>query len=442
MGFHKLLARQLRKIPNLNWENSPELQQLLRAVDEAYHQADADRMMLTRSIDLSSRELNVANRELMIKGDRLKRSCEVTVDLYHASSDEEGFERVLSELRKEKQIELAQILDIRKSPGQREVVEISQRLFLYENSADVAREVLIPVTGSENSTYAVLHLVAAQDRVIDKDLQLWVENLANGLGIWVEIQLQKRELEEHRAQAVNGSKMASLGLMAGGVAHEINNPLAVISLLAEEMVDLLGDESLSPTELKAELSQSLQKVSRTTERIAKIVKGLRSFSRDSTHDPVARVTFANLLDQTTSFCMERFRLRSVNLIVDPIEPELWMECREAQISQVLLNLLNNAFDAVQGSENAWVRISHSTTESEIVIQIRDSGKGISPEVSEKLFQPFFTTKSVGKGTGLGLNISHAIARAHDGELFVDRTDPNTCFVLRLPREQKIQREAS
>jgi C4-dicarboxylate-specific signal transduction histidine kinase len=102
---------------------------------------------------------------------------------------------------------------------------------------------------------------------------------------------------------------------------------------------------------------------------------------------------------------------------------------------VLVNLLHNADDAIAQLEKKWIRICVSQQKNFVEIKVIDSGAGISAAVNQKLFQPFFTTKAIGKGTGMGLSISLGIMRAHGGECFVDSTCPNTCFVLRLPQKQ-------
>jgi signal transduction histidine kinase len=113
-----------------------------------------------------------------------------------------------------------------------------------------------------------------------------------------------------------------------------------------------------------------------------------------------------------------------------------------QISQVLLNLLNNAFDAVQSLANKWVRIEVSTGPDLISIAVTDGGRGIPREIAEKAMQPFFTTKPVGKGTGLGLSISNAIAEAHRGRLWIDSRGPNTRIVLSVPRTHSSREETT
>lgn len=112
--------------------------------------------------------------------------------------------------------------------------------------------------------------------------------------------------------------------------------------------------------------------------------------------------------------------------------EIKISCHPAQISQIILNLLNNSFDAVSVLEEKWVRLVVKENKNDVEIQVTDSGKGIPYEYQSKLTQPFFTTKASGKGTGLGLSISQVIAEAHHGELYLDKESKNTRFIVKLP----------
>ncbi len=115
--------------------------------------------------------------------------------------------------------------------------------------------------------------------------------------------------------------------------------------------------------------------------------------------------------------------------------DLPFECRPAQVLQVLVNLLNNAFDAIQNNTEKWVRLGVEDAGDQLVISVTDSGKGIPSETAQQTLQAFFTTKPPGKGTGLGLSLSREIAESHHGSLTIDTKKPNTCFVLRLPKKQ-------
>jgi len=235
-------------------------------------------------------------------------------------------------------------------------------------------------------------------------------------------------ITQQQQSLIASAKMSALGEMAGGVAHEINNPLAIIQTLSSQVEEEVGEECID----REFLSDTASTLVKMTERIAKIVQGLRAFSRNGNQDSRAEIKVHKLFEETLGFCRERFKNNGVDLLVDEFDETLRFEGREVQISQVILNLLNNSHDAIAALAEKWIRISVSVKFEHLEIRIMDSGKGIAPELYEKIFQPFFTSKEIGKGTGLGLSISLGIVREHHGDLQLEKDSANTCFVIRLP----------
>ena len=240
--------------------------------------------------------------------------------------------------------------------------------------------------------------------------------------------LRKLELE-HRKQ-LQVQKMSSLGEMAAGVAHEINNPLAIILAKLELIRQSLngkipaGDPSFA----------TIGRVEETANRIAKIVRSLRSFSRDVSHDPTEAVTIDKVIEDTLELCQQRFKDAGIELKVR-IEPGLVVNGRPVELSQVLLNLLNNAFDAIRGQKNSWIEIRVAQIQNErkeVQIIVEDSGPGIPEPIADKIFQPFFTTKDIGKGTGLGLSVSKGIIESQGGKLTLIGGTGHTTLEILLP----------
>lgn len=245
-------------------------------------------------------------------------------------------------------------------------------------------------------------------------------------------------LEEQRTSIITSSKLSSLGEMAGGVAHEINNPLAVIQGRSEQIGRIL---SRQPVDLDRAIVLN-QNIQDTISRIAKIVKGLRTFARNAENDPMGSSQIREVIESTMDLCRERFRANGVHVQIGPI-PDVVIECRETQIAQVLVNLLNNSYDAIRDLKVKWIRVEFSVSQSMIEMKVTDSGPGISKDIQEKIMQPFFTTKPVGQGTGLGLSISSSIIDEHGGKLFLNTESPNTQFVILLPVKagQQVVRSA-
>lgn len=239
-------------------------------------------------------------------------------------------------------------------------------------------------------------------------------------------------LDQQRSQMITASKLTSLGEMAGGVAHEINSPLNIIQARASDLQEIAESQASVDSGIVLKATGSIL---RTGERIMSIVRGLRTFARDGTADPFERTSVQIIIDDTLSLCRERFAVNGIRVEVSIGDPNLHIECRRVQISQILINLLNNAFDAVKDLPERWIALAVSDAVSSVEIDVTDSGPGIPEEIAEKVLQPFFTTKPIGKGSGLGLSVSSAIAQTHHGNLRIISCGKGTHIVLSLPKQQ-------
>jgi C4-dicarboxylate-specific signal transduction histidine kinase len=240
----------------------------------------------------------------------------------------------------------------------------------------------------------------------------------------------EQELESARQQAVVSSRLAALGTMAGGVAHEINNPLGIIHALASDLKENVAGRGLPSHEFVARKSQM---ICDTADRIARIVKSLRQISREADGDPFRPTSLADIVAQTLEICRAKFKNNGVDLLLPRAVPELNVFVREVQIAQALLNLLQNAFDAVVGQKGQrWVRVDVQPVRGSVVISVIDSGPGIPSEIRSRMMEPFFTTKPVGQGVGLGLSVSKTIAEDHGGSLEYSEDKGYTRFSLVLP----------
>jgi C4-dicarboxylate-specific signal transduction histidine kinase/integral membrane sensor domain MASE1 len=244
-----------------------------------------------------------------------------------------------------------------------------------------------------------------------------------------------QDLTEQKArdlQLIHSSKMASLGEMASGVAHEINNPLAIIGAKVYRISQILSKESMTSEPLTRELDE----IGKTVRRIANIIKGLKTFSRNGDDDPLISCQLSTVIDDTLYVCSERFKNMGIELLLDQV-PDQAVYIRPTQISQVLLNLLNNAYDAIVNLDKKWIRISYTLLkDGMLAVSVSDSGVKIPDEVAERIMQPFFTTKEIGKGTGIGLSISKGIMQSHGGDLRLDRAADHTTFIFTVPCEKR------
>ncbi|CAN5584544.1 hypothetical protein BH10BDE1_BH10BDE1_34360 [soil metagenome] len=255
---------------------------------------------------------------------------------------------------------------------------------------------------------------------------------------------QLKELENERrdyeVKFVAASKMSSLGEMAAGIAHEINNPLAIISGKTSLLQIRIERGGFEPTKFLEDLNA----INNTVERIAKTVRGLLSFARQNTADEAQSTCLQKIVETTLDLCREKLRSHGVDLRLD-LGDDVDVSVQDHQISQILLNLLNNANDAIFAVENRWISIKVEVLAECARIRISDSGPKISDAIAGRLMNPFFTAKEIGKGTGLGLSISKGLAEINGGTLTFDRAAANTTFVLELPiagRTVVIERKVS
>lgn len=238
-----------------------------------------------------------------------------------------------------------------------------------------------------------------------------------------------RELDLQRSKSLESAKLASLGEMAGGIAHEINNPLAVINTRARHVQRALN---AAPPDVASAIKFA-QIIEQTSNRIASIISGLRSFSRNGEKDPFEICKLESVLEDVLSLCSENMRNSGIQLTLTQRNSELQFHGRSVQISQVFINLLNNARDAIANMPEKWIEVSVESGSDHIKIRFIDSGHGIPENLHHKIMQPFYTTKAVGHGTGLGLSISKGIIEDHGGTLEIDRGCKNTCFIVTLPK---------
>ena len=237
-------------------------------------------------------------------------------------------------------------------------------------------------------------------------------------------------IAEQQMMLVQASKLSALGEMASAIAHEINNPLQVI-LGRCEILDMLAQDDGSNS-LSNDVLESIKLIDSMSQRISRIVRSLQSLSRDQRQDPAEDRDARAIVRETLILCEQRLRSQVERFeVLLPTEPVL-ISCRPTEISQVLLNLLNNACDAVTGSADSWIKLWVEVTANEVILVVEDSGHGIPDEVAAKMFAPFFTTKPVGKGTGIGLSVSRSLIERHGGVLSLDRSGPHTRFIVTLP----------
>ncbi|MGZ3787564.1 MAG: PAS domain-containing sensor histidine kinase [Bacteriovorax sp.] len=242
-------------------------------------------------------------------------------------------------------------------------------------------------------------------------------------------------LEQEKIKSIHMGRLSAIGQMAAGIAHEINNPLAIINGQLFNVERRLQRSNLNLEEEVPKILNSISKSMHQITRMTKIINGLQEFSRTSDSRPFETVSTSKILDSVKDLCADKLKVLGIRFEAQINEVEF--QGNPVQIEQILINLINNSIDAVSDLERPWIRIEAVSQGDFVEISVTDSGPGIGPEMAEKIMQPFFTTKEVGKGTGLGLCISRGIVEKHRGVLYPDLSAKNTRFVVRIPLRESI-----
>ncbi|OQX55807.1 MAG: hypothetical protein B5M54_01105 [Candidatus Aminicenantes bacterium 4484_214] len=265
-----------------------------------------------------------------------------------------------------------------------------------------------------------LEMPTGEKRIFDIAKTPLLDNKMNAYGtvIVFEDVTEKMSLQQ---QLLTSEKLASIGLLSAGVAHEINTPLTGISSYVQILNKKLNDSSYQPI---------LQKIENQTERVARIVKNLLNFARNPESSAFQVVNLKESLEEILSLIDYKLKKMNINLQLNLKEiPPIWGQ--QERLQQVFINIILNALDAMP--QGGTLSISLEQRNTQAIIGIKDTGTGIKPQHLPHIFDPFFTTKGIGKGTGLGLSISYAIVKEHGGQIKVEsEAGQGTCFTIYLP----------
>ena len=242
-----------------------------------------------------------------------------------------------------------------------------------------------------------------------------------------------KELNETQNQLIQSEKMVAMGRLAFGIAHEIRNPLGIILGGVELLEGNIAKEDNAAKE-------SIEKIKYSINRANNIILDLLKFSRASKLE-LNTVNICELIDEIISLVINQANLKNIRISKKCLDENIQIMADSTMLQQVFFNLYVNAIDAMpEGGElllNIYSARTAGRNESDVIIEVCDTGKGISQNILSKIFDPFFTTKEPGKGTGLGLSIVHLILERHKGTINVEsKINQGTKFIVRLPAERK------
>lgn len=237
----------------------------------------------------------------------------------------------------------------------------------------------------------------------------------------------KEEIGKQKNLLLESAKFQSLGQMASNLAHDINNPLFTIQGKLHQIRNLFSHDQLDLDKC----DHIIEEVESTILRLSQIVKGISTFARQGNQDQMVAVSADDLIRGIVLLSSDRIVQSGIAFDLK-VAPDTRVICYPSYISQVLINLLNNAIDALENAEVKLIQVEAFSTEKWVEIHIKDSGPGVAADIQSKIFDSFFTTKKYGKGTGLGLSISKGLVETHEGSLKYQRNGNMTDFTVYLP----------
>jgi C4-dicarboxylate-specific signal transduction histidine kinase len=285
----------------------------------------------------------------------------------------------------------------------------------------------------DNSRRALMHLLQDSHQAnlrLEHSRKAMIHIMSDLKETTEAVQRREQELREKQEQLVQAGKLATLGELTTGVAHELNNPLNNIGLFIGNAIDLieLGVVDADPDQVLHELNSAMQQVRKATE----IISHLRTFGRAASVS-YESVAIEQVMERALSLMAEQLRLRQIEVQVHFPAGEVIVMGNAIQLEQVFINLLTNARDALAGVPRKVISITCEVHADVVELRVRDTGPGIPEGLEQRIFDPFFTTKEVGTGTGLGLSITYGIIKDHQGIISVDsRPGEGALFVIHLP----------
>lgn len=225
--------------------------------------------------------------------------------------------------------------------------------------------------------------------------------------------------------------LSSIGLMTGHIIHEINNPITAMKVHAELLQALIQTENLD----KDSLQNTADSINSAIDRVINIISAVKNLSHKNSADTIEAHTLERILRTTLGFIESELRKNDIQFSQSHENPDIMIKCNLTELSQVILNLINNSIHAIKDSSKKWINISSKIYSNYIEIKVTDCGAGISKNIQKKLFTPHFTTKDIGVGTGIGLNLSRQIMKKLNGSISYESSpdSKNTTFVIKIPR---------
>lgn len=257
-----------------------------------------------------------------------------------------------------------------------------------------------------------------------------------------DLNLANKELtiaNERKARSlVKHERLVNLSQIVGGVAHEINNPLSIIVGYAENIQDAVNENRAN----NQSLISDTQKILAAADRASGIIKTLRKIATDGSTSEFEAHSAYEIIHECVRYFKSQLLKADIEIEITPVHKELNLLCQPGELHQAFMNLITNSMEALEDKDEKWIKIKIDETDEQLKIHFIDSGNGIPKEIQPQIMQPFFTTKEIGFGAGLGLSLAHSIIESHGGSIELIEDFKNTCFLITLPRLQSATQQQS
>ena len=284
-----------------------------------------------------------------------------------------------------------------------------------------------PLKSKNGFNIGTLCVIDRKNNSLNQDQIDILHNLSKHVINYFEIHKMNIELKKTQKKLITFERMNSIGHLASGMSHEINNPLSIIDATVSILIEKYSDNK--------ELKNDFERIKRSCNRIVKVIKSLREFSKCNENEKEVQVKLIDIFENVFSMLRIKFEVSNIKIIYENLDC-IDLKCKYLNLSNAFLNIIMNSYESIINMNEKWIKIeSHIDENNNILITITDSGTGIPKEVSSKMMEPFFSTKEISNiPKGLGLSSSKGIIELHGGNIIYDEESKNTSFIIKIPRK--------
>ena len=304
---------------------------------------------------------------------------------------------------------------------------------LIEKAKNIDADILSVVLSGKGEKSSVIRAIRAgafdflEKPVSNTDLMRAIDRCADN----ITLARQQAALSEARIEA---QRLGAIGLMTAGIAHEIATPITLIKKAAKR----LREDSHVLENQKKDLDSMVD----LSDRMKKLVKSIKSLTFQVEDEKSEIVDLREVLQDVLQLCRSRLEKENVSLKMPEMKDSIFLECHLVDITQVFHNLIYNAVDAMKDIEKRWIEISLEDDKEHAVLAVTDAGRGIAEDIKDKIFEPRYTTKKRGEGTGLGLYMAKRLLASHGGSISLDSENEHTRFLVKVKKAKNMERKVS